>query len=181
MVSRGSFGAKPFWAARVEPDDIGLAFDAEVELEPQLGGALHLLRQRRARTHRIGLLVISEMPRNHGHVLPPRELHHGIRVRNHRQLVVMRTLAEPVERGAGEQLRATHHPVEMIDRDRLGLGDAVDVDIERHAIFDALLHQAPHRLPLWLAAASGFELRSGLDFVHGCLLSLKPARVGTPV
>ena len=90
--------------------------------------------------------MIGELPGDHGDVGPPGKLHHGTRIRQHRQLVVMRPLAETVEGCAGKQLRPAHHPIEMTDRHGLGLGDAVHIDIERHQIFDALVDQTPHRL-----------------------------------
>ena len=159
---------------RILADDIGLALDAEIELQSELGGALDLPGQRRARAHRVGLFVIGELARDDGDVRPPGKLHHGGGIWDDGQLIVVRSLAEAVQGGAGEQLRAAHHPVEMIDRHGLGLGDAVHVDIERHAIFHALLHETSHRLR-WVLRMSGrgFDLRSARYLIHGRPISLQ--------
>ena len=74
----------------------------------------------------------------------------------------MRSLAESVESGAGEQLRAAHHPIEMIDRHCLRFGDAVDVDVQGHAVLDALIHQTSASSPGRLSISRRmlrFELR----------------------
>ena len=160
----------------VAPDDVGFALDAEIELQTHLGGALDLPGEDRARAHRIRLFVIGQLAGDHGDVRPPRELHHGIRVGDHGELVVVRALAETVEGGAGKELGAAHHPVEMSDRHRLRLGDPVGVDIKGHAILDPLVDETLHRLPL-LSRVS-FLLRSGRSFVHGRLLSFKDAAHG---
>ena len=119
--------------------------------------------------------MIGELTRDHGDVRPPRKLHHGARIRQHRQLVVMRSLAEAVEGRACEQLRATHHPIEMADRHGLGLGDAVHIDVKRHQILDALVDQAPHRLAVGTRRPA-LDLRSGRYLVHGRIVSLEACR-----
>ena len=58
-----------------------------------------------------------------------------------RQLVILRSLTQSIERSAGEELRATHHPLEMMQRYGLRLWDAVHVDIGREAVVHALTLQ----------------------------------------
>ena len=121
--------------------------------------------------------MIAEVSGDHGDVRTPRKLHDGIRIGNDGQLVIMRSLAESVERGSGEELRAAHHPIEMIDRHCLGFGDAVDVDVEGHAVFDTLIHQSLHRFPADFRFRDGcFDLNSSWHLVHGQLLSLQACR-----
>ena len=62
--------------------------------------------------------------------------------------VTLYPFEKTVEGGAGEELGTAHHPVEMAHRYGLGLGDAMSIDIEGHAIFHALGHETLHRLTL---------------------------------
>ena len=121
--------------------DVDLALDAEVEREPELGRALDLLVEDGAGAHRPGLFVIFEIARTPGDLRLPGELGDGGGIGIDRELVVVGALAEAVERRAREELRAPHHPFEVLDRHGLALGDTVHVDIGREAVLDALAAQ----------------------------------------
>ena len=51
--------------------------------------------------------------------------------------LVVRRLAEPVERVTGVAFRAVRHVLKMVERHHLRLGNAVDIHIGANAIFDA--------------------------------------------
>jgi hypothetical protein len=59
----------------------------------------------------------------------------------------------------------------MIDRYGLGLGDSVRIDVEGHAVFDALVDETLHRLALF--SRRSLFLFSGRSIVHGRMLSYK--------
>ncbi len=121
-------------ASVLELEDVDLALDAEVHAEAHLGRLGEHALQRDARVQGIGLaveVVVGRQPRDLG---PPRQLDQALDVRHRADLVVVRRLAEPVERVAGEELRAGHHVLEVGDRHALRLRVAVDVDVGADAV-----------------------------------------------
>ena len=113
--------------SRLNQEELGLY--AEVELQAELGQAVGLPAQDGTAVHRVGLAVEVQLPGRPGHGRLPRELGDRVEVRPYRQLVVGRALAETVDGGTGEQLRAAHHLREVVDGHSLGLGHAMDVHV----------------------------------------------------
>ena len=152
-------------AAALAAHQVDLALDAEVEAQPQFGGALDLAGQDRARAHGPGRVVILEVARRPGDARPPRQLRDGARIGVDRQLVVLGSLAEPVQRGAREQLGAPHHAPEVRDGNGLGLGDAVDVDVGGEAMPDPVVGEAALLIPEFVSTHATYSLAKILPSV----------------
>eukprot|EP01051_Picozoa_sp_SAG22_P018379 SAG22_NODE_3079_length_1957_cov_2.247578_1_plen_222_part_10 len=114
---------------------------AHVEAEAHLLCLVYLPVQDapRARLERPVALDHVELRREPGSVRLPGQDRAGGRVRDRAHLGVRHVLRHPVERGAGELLRALHHLGEVRQGDDLALRDAVHVDERREQPLDAVL------------------------------------------
>ena len=114
-----------------------LALDAELEVEAEVGRLGEHALQRHAGRQPVGLAPEGEVGRHPGELGLPGQLDDVGEVRHGGELVLVRLLAEPVERVAGVALRSVRHVPEMGDRHDLALLGAVDVDIGPDAVADA--------------------------------------------
>ena len=131
----GFFGRIPVVLA-LDEEELGL--DPEVELQAVLREPGRLAPQDPAAVHRVRLVVEVEIAGRPRDGRLPRQDRDGVEVGPHGQLVVGRALPEAVDRRAGEQLGAAHHPREVLDRHGLGLRHAVDVGVGRQAVAHAV-------------------------------------------
>ena len=121
--------------------DEDLAFDAEVEAEAHLGCLGDLLLQRNPGRERIWFAMERQVCWRPRELRLPRQLNDMGEVRHRGKLVLVRLLAEAIQRVAGVEFGAIHHMRQMIDRDDLALLRAMDVDIGADNVFHALVAQ----------------------------------------
>ena len=88
-----------------------------------------------ARAHLVGLAVEGEIGRIPHDFRLPGQLHAAVQVGQAGDLVVIRRLAEAIQRVAGVELRAAGEILEMRDGHDFALRHAVEIDIGAHAIF----------------------------------------------
>ena len=121
-----------------------------------------------------------------GDVALPREDGARRRVGPGRHLLVVDLLRNPVEGGAGAQLRTVHHPLDVRQRHHLALRHAVHVDVARdheaHAPAPERLVQAGDRQPLGVRHRVLPHVTAGAAFLRCSTsgMSSSMARVNCP-
>ena len=123
--------------------DIDLGLDADVAGEAQLGGGSDLALEHAARVVRVRAAVVLEVRRRDREAPVPRQDHQPREVRDARALVLVGPQhAHALQRADRVELRALRHRVQVLDRDALGLRDAVRVHVGAEQVSHALLAQA---------------------------------------
>ncbi|MGC3992159.1 MAG: hypothetical protein QM796_21185 [Chthoniobacteraceae bacterium] len=128
-------------AAIILPDHIDLAFDAEIEGKAHLRRLRHHLLERDAGIHLVGRALEPVVRRHPRDFRLPGQRGDRTQVGHRANFVVVRRLAETVERIAGVKLGAARKIFKVGDGHALALGDAVDIDVGAHAVFHAEIDQ----------------------------------------
>ena len=118
-------------------EDVELRLHPQVHAPAALGGAGAGAVEDVAAARLEGRPPAVQVAGEPGGVGPPGEDQAGSRVGMGGDLLLAHVLRDAFEGGAGEQFRAGHHALETADRRRLGLGDAVHVDIAGQQEADA--------------------------------------------